>query len=347
MENDRLSISEIARELGMSASTVSRAISGKGRVGDATKSRILKYIAESGREPHIRVSGFSDKKTMNICVTIPGEDDYAELPYFTRMIMTLYDFFVIRDYNVILVKTRSDDISALRDIIRRHKVDGVILTRVLENMADILYLKEKQVPFVVTGNCRDESVYQVDVDQKGGCHDLVDNLVKMGIRRTALLCGDLRQMVSQDRRDGYLAALRENNIPIERHLITGNAADRNVLEKVVLDILKEQIECIICSDDSICLSLLDYFREIGVVVPRDMRVASFYNSMVLNEYHPAITSLDFDIREMGKTAGNMLLRQLEGLPCERKKILGYKLLIKESTNFAAYKPAAELRPEGI
>lgn len=347
MENDRLSISEIARELGMSASTVSRAISGRGRVGEATKTRVLEYIAESGREPHIRISGFSDKKTMNICVTVPGEGDYAELPYFIRMIMTLYDFFVIRDINVILIKTRSDDISALRDIIRRHKVDGVILTRVLENMADILYLKEKQVPFVVTGNCRDESVYQVDVDQRGGCHDLVDNLVKMGIRRTALLCGDLRQMVSQDRRDGYLAALRENNIPIERHLIAENAADRNVLEKVVLDILKEQVECIICSDDSICLSLLDYFREIGVVVPRDMRVASFYNSMVLNEYHPAITSLDFDIREMGKAAGNMLLRLLEGLPCERKKILGYKLLIKESTNFAAYKPAVELRPEGI
>lgn len=347
MENDRLSISEIARELGMSASTVSRAISGRGRVGEETKRRVLDYIAESGRKPHIRVSGFSDKKTMNICVTIPGEGDYAELPYFTRMIMTLYDFFVIRDYNIILVKTRSDDINALRDIIRRHKVDGVILTRVLENMADILYLKEKQVPFVVTGNCRDESVYQVDVDQRGGCHDLVDNLVKMGIRRTALLCGDLRQMVSQDRRDGYLAALRENNIPIERHLIAENAADRNVLEKVVLDILKEQVECIICSDDSICLSLLDYFREIGVVVPRDMRVASFYNSMVLNEYHPAVTSLDFDIREMGKAAGNMLLRLLEGLPCEKRKILGYKLLIKESTNFAAYKPAAELRPEGM
>lgn len=345
MENDKMSISEIAEELGMSSSTVSRAISGKGRVSDATKSRVLEYIAESGKTPHIRTSKFSDKKTMNICVTIPGEGDYAELPYFTRMIMTLYDFFVIRDYNIILVKTRSDDIGALRDIIRRHKVDGVILTRVLENWADIMYLKEKQVPFVVTGNCQDESVYQVDVDQRGGCHDLTDNLIKMGTRRMALLCGDLRQMVSQDRRDGYLAALRENNIPIERHLIAENAADRNVLEKVVLDILKEQVECIICSDDGICLSLLDYFREIGMTVPRDVRVASFYNSMVLNEYHPAITSLDFDIREMGRAAGNMLLRLLEGLPCEKKKVLGYKLLIKESTNFAAYKPSTEVRPD--
>lgn len=131
MESDKMNISEIAEELGMSSSTVSRAISGKGRVSDATKSRILEYIAESGKTPHIRTSKFSDKKTMNICVTIPGEGDYAELPYFTRMIMTLYDFFVIRDYNIILVKTRSDDISALRDIIRRHKVDGVILTRVV------------------------------------------------------------------------------------------------------------------------------------------------------------------------------------------------------------------------
>ena len=103
------------------------------------------------------------------------------------------------------------------------------------------------------------------------------------------------------------------------------------MEKSVRDILKEQVECVICGDDGICLTVLDYFRQLGIVVPRDIRVASFFNSMLLEETNSNFTSLDFDIRKLGKLAGEMLIQLLNGEPCEKKKMLGYKILIKEST----------------
>lgn len=324
-------ISKIAQELGISTTTVSRALSGRGRVSEGTRMRVLTYIETVGAMPHVHTSKYTDKKTMNICVTLPGEGDYAELPYFTRMMMTLYDYFVIRGYSIIPIKTRSDDILPLKELVKKHKVDGVILTRVLENCLDVKFLQEKEVPFVVIGSCGDETVYQVDVDQRGGCYDMTNLLLKMGIRRTALLCSDLRQTVSQNRISGYLEAMRENSLSVDRRLIFENAADRNVLEKAVGDVLKEQVECIVCSDDGICVSLMNYLRELGIVVPQDVQVASFYNSTILDEYYPAVTSIDFDIRELGKAAGGMLMNLLEQTACEKKKMLGYKLLIKEST----------------
>lgn len=328
-------ISKIAQALGLSSTTVSRALSGKGRVSEKTKLLILEYIEKQEIVPHVRRTQYSDKKTMNICVTLPIEEDYAELPFFTRILMTFYDYFHARNYNIIPVKTGQENISALKDIIRHHKVDGVLLTRMLENNAEIDFLKEKGVPFVLTGTSADESVYQVDVQQRSACRELTNILLKMGIRRTALMCADLRQSVTQSRINGYRDAIRENDISLDRRWIIENAADVNVVEKAIGDILKEQIECVICSDDSICVAVLNYLREIGVSVPRDLRIASFYNSRILEEYNASITSIDFDIREMGKVAGGMLVRLMDGETCEKKKVLGYHILLKESTKFVS------------
>ena len=330
-EKKKVEVSKIAKELGISSTTVSRALSGKGRISEETKNRILEYIEENHIIPQIRTSKFQDKKTMNIAVVLPGEEKYAELPYSTKMLMVLYDFFRVRGYCVLLIRTSWDDLGALRDVVRKHKIDGVILTRILDNCADIKFLQEKEVPFVVVGSVDDDSIYQVDVDQRGGCHDLTDILIKKGIRKMALFCANLRQTVSQSRLNGYLDAMRENDLLIDHHLILEDAGESNVLEKGIEDILKEQVECVICSDDGICITVLDYFRQLGISVPRDIKVASFFNSMLLEESNSSITSINFELDEPGKAAGGMLIKLLTGEPCEKRKILGYKILLKEST----------------
>ena len=330
-EKEKCNVTEIALALGLSPTTVSRALSGKGRVSEKTRLMVADYIADRKLVPHVRTSRFSDKKTMNVCITLPIEEDYAELPFFIKILMVLYDFFIVRGYNCLVVRTGQDNIFALQNVIRRHKVDGVVLTRLPEYSGEIGYLKEKGVPFVVTGACPDESVHQADVDNRSACRELTNVLFKMGIRKTALMCSDLRQTVMQARLNGYKDGLRDNDIALERRWIIENAADRNVIEKAVGDILKEQIECIICSDDGICVSVLNHLREIGVAVPRDIRVASFYNSRLLEEYDSSITSIDYNIAEMGKVAGGMLVRLMNNESCEMKKVLGYQILLKEST----------------
>lgn len=334
MNKGGINVSDIARELGIAPSTVSRALSGNGRVSEQTKRAVEDYIANNGGAPNVRTSKYTDKKTMNIGVCLPAEEDYAELPFFTKMLMTLYDFFSVRGYNIILLKTGQWDITALKNAVKKHVVDGIVLTRVFEYGLDIQYLKEKGVPFVVTGSCDDPEVYQIDVDQRSACRDLTNILYKMGIRKTALMSANFTQGVIQLRMNGYMDALRENDIPIERKFLIENAADINVMEKAVMDILRECMECIICTDDGICISVLNYLRELGVRVPEDIKIASFYNSSILEEQNSSITSIDFDIYEWGKLAGMMLERQLSGEEGEKKKTLGYKMLLKESTKFS-------------
>lgn len=333
MHKKEMNVAEVAKALEISSTTVSRALSGNGRVSEATKQMIEKYIADNNVKPNVRTARYTDKKTMNIAVCLPAEKDYAELPFFTKILMAIYDYFSVRGYNIMLLKLGRRDITPLKDVVRRHVVDGVVLTRVFEDGRDIPFLKEKGVPFVVTGSCDDPDVYQIDVDQRRACRELTSILFKMGIRKTALMSASFNQAVSQQRMNGYLDALRENDIPIERKFLIENATDVNVMENAVMDVLRNGLECIVFTDDGICISVLNYLRELGVRVPEDIRIASFYNSSILEKQSCLITSIDFDIYSWGKTVGVMLEKQLLGEPCEKKQTLGYRILLKESTKF--------------
>ena len=101
-----INISEIAQKLDISVTTVSRALSGKGRVGKKTKNRILDYIEENDYIPNIHRSKNIDERKKTICVTLPGEEDFAEMPYFQKILLSIYDYMQARDYHVIIVKIK-------------------------------------------------------------------------------------------------------------------------------------------------------------------------------------------------------------------------------------------------
>lgn len=328
---NKVNIKEIAEVLGISPTTVSRTLSGKGRVGEETKKKILDYIQENEYEPNVRQKNYADHKTYNICVALPGEDDFAELPYFQKILLSIYDYFEARDYNVIFVKLKAVDITPIVKVVNKHKIDGVILTRSIEENPAVKYLQEQGVPFVVVGSYDDDTVYQVDVDQENGCRELTSILIQKGMRKIALFCGDLKHVVTKHRYKGYMRACQESNLPIDKNLIFDQMGNEAVADKVIEEMLKEQVECFLCMDDYICINVLRKLRRENVSIPRDVKVASFYNSAMLSSNSPAITCLEFDTKELGTIASKMLLDILEGNSTSRKIMLGYQVILKNST----------------
>ena len=84
-------------------------------------------------------------------------------------------------------------------------------------------------------------------------------------------------------------------------------------------------------DDNICISVLNILRKNGVQVPKDIKIASFYNSQVLNAYYPPISCVDFNIKELGAVTSKTLLDMLLGKESVQKRTLGYNVILKEST----------------
>lgn len=324
-------IGEIAKELGVSATTVSRALSDKGRIGKDTKERILAYIRENDYVPNVRLQKSGRCRTGNICVVLPGENDFAELPFFQKIMLSICDYFAMRDYNIMVIKTTAGDITELKKVVEKNKADGVILTRAIEDGLTVRYLQEKEIPFVVIGSYDDETVYQADVDQENGCRELTSVLIRMGIRRIALFCADRTHTVTRSRYRGFVKAFRENDLAVDKSLIFDETGYSLAAEKAIEDVLKKQAECVICMDDNICLNVLNKLRKDKVNIPEDIRIASFYNSSLLDGYYPSVSCLEFDTGELGMTASKMLLDTINGNETPGKIVLGYKVILKDST----------------
>lgn len=329
--DDVVSIKKIAEDLGLSMTTVSRAISGKGRIGRATVDRVHAYVEQNALTPNVYTKNRQAEQTHMICVALPLEGDYAELPYFQKILLSIYDFFTMHGYSVMLIKTTWTDISALKDVVSKHMVDGVVLTRTIANGIDIKYLQEKGMPFVVTGSYDDDSVLQIDVDQMNGCYDLTMALLRMGIRNMVLFEAEKTHVVNRSRYKGFKKAYEEFGLTVEPDIVFENVGYASVAEDMTVKMVKKGVECIICMDDNICLYVLNALRKNHVEVPGDIKVASFYNSSLLDGYYPSISCVEFDINELGKVAGQILLDRLRGNMEPKQIVLGYNIVLKEST----------------
>ncbi len=331
MENKNITISDVANALGVSKTTVSRAISGKGRIGESTRQRVLDYIQKYDYQPNVIAKSLAQSKTFNICVVMPGNYALVDLPFFQRAIMGIQEIAGIMQYDIVLCISSGNDISGLKRIIQNRKVDGVILLRTMVNDPQIAFLKEKKVPFVATGTTEIENVKQIDHDHKAACKELTSILLMRGLDKIAFLGGDENIVANKTRIEGVLEAYYQYGKSLEKDNIFLNLESRAFVDKAVDDALEKKADCIVCLDDAICAHALLALKEKQISIPKQIRVASFYSSSILENNIPSITSLSFDATELGMKACKNLLSQIDGEKTEDKTLLSYEVVLKEST----------------
>jgi DNA-binding LacI/PurR family transcriptional regulator len=327
----RITIGDVAEALGISKTTVSRAISGKGRIGEETRNRVFAYIEENNYKPSTIAKGLAQSKTYNIGWAVPGDALMTDMPFFQRCMSGVGEIAAAHDYDVVVSMVYQDDISQLKRIVNNQKVDGVILGRTLMSDDRIDFLKESGMPFVVVGSCTDPEVTQIDNDHIRACKELTSILLMKDLNRITLIAGDMTHVVNQTRCQGYKDALREYNLPITSVSLHENADSVEEVAYAVEEAVSAGIECIVCSDDRICRIAVDKLHEDGIRIPDQVKVASFYNSAMLDQYQPPITSLEYDPKTLGATACKLLIDKIEGAEVAPKTMLGYQVSLKAST----------------
>lgn len=121
------------------------------------------------------------------------------------------------------------------------------------------------------------------------------------------------------------------NVQRDTDLTYLNLESRSFIDRAVEEVIEKKVDCIICMDDAICAQVLRKLRQEHVKVPTDLKLASFYNSSVLENNVPTITSLTFNSREVGMEACKNILAQIEGEEVLEKTLLSYEVVLKEST----------------
>ncbi|MBQ7359015.1 MAG: LacI family DNA-binding transcriptional regulator [Lachnospiraceae bacterium] len=331
MENKKVTIDDIARELNVSKTTVSRAISGKGRISTATRERVMEYIQAANYKPNVIAKGLAKSKTYNIGFVMPGDYSLVDLPFFQECMLGVSEIASSYDYDVLISMVTENDMGQLKRLVENHKVDGVILTRTLVKDGPAEYLEANQVPFVTIGTSLNKEIVQIDNDHRSACRELTSILLMRGIRKLALIGGNKTHVVTQKRLQGFQDAFLEQGLSPDNSLIYMDVEHNVMIEKVVEEMVERQVECVICMDDSICTHVLNKLRKEKIRVPGDIKVASFYNSSLLESNIPSITSLNFDVKELGMITCRTLLDRMEGKTVQRRTLLGYEVSMKEST----------------
>lgn len=325
-----ITIADVADALGVSKTTVSRAISGKGRIGNATRERVLAYIEEHDYQPSVIAKGLAQSKTYNVCVVMPEHYGMSDLSFFQDCLYGIEKICGSQDYDVLMCICDNRDISSLERIVSNRKVDGVILMCSYLKDRQIEYLQEKNISFVTIGSSDYAGVIQVDHNHRSACRELTEVLLQKGLERIALIGGDESHMVTKQRYSGFAEAHRQMGKSVDESLMRLGISDSVLIDRAVRE-LADRVDAIVCMDDAVANHVLKSLREMDMEVPGRMKVASFYNGLLLDNYVPAITALSFDARELGVTAGRTLLDLIGGEKVNKRTLLPYEVVLKKST----------------
>jgi DNA-binding LacI/PurR family transcriptional regulator len=331
MDDKNITINDVAEALGVSKTTVSRAISGKGRIGEKTRKKVLEYIKEHDYRPNVIAKGLAQNKTFNLGLVLPGDYNIVELPFFQKCMLGISQLASDEDYDVLISMVTAQDITQLERAVTNHKIDGVILTRTLKKDLPMAYLKEKQIPFVTIGSTDETNVIQIDNDHRSACRELTARLLEQGVGDIVLIGGDEEHIVNNNRLRGFQDALADRQgWQGESHIFL-NVTEEQQVEQIVERELAQNTECIVVMDDFLCGCVLNALQQRGVSVPEDVKVVSFYDSTLLASHVPSVTSICFNVEELGRKACEQLLGMLNGENVEQKTLLGYEIKMRNST----------------
>ncbi len=340
-EIKNITISDVAEALGVSKTTVSRAISGKGRISEVTKQKVQAYIEAHDYKPNVIAKSLAQSKTFNICVVMPGDYVLVDLSFFQEVLIGIQAIAGMMEYDILLCFSQEGDIVGLERIISNHKVDGVILLRTFVEDVQVQYLLERRIPFVTVGSSNYKGVIQIDHDHFSACRELTSIILMRHMQHIALLGGSTTFMVTQSRLKGFCQAFKQAGQEPENDLIYLDLENKVFIDRAVEELIEKRTGCILCMDDAICSQVLRILRQKHIKVPQDIKVASFYNSTVLENSIPSVTSLSFDARELGMTACKLLLNRIEGNRVKERTLLSYEVVLKESTKMYGKGKSAE------
>lgn len=324
---------EAARELGVSKTTVSRALSGKGRISEATRARVMEFVAAHGGlgEMPADTPLNRNERTGNIGLVLPTLVYDQQPAFFRDLVGGICEAAADGGHDVILSVTDGKQQEQLRRLAEKRKIDGAIVSRATANSRVESYLLEQRIPLVVIGPAHSPYVPCLDNDNRSACRELTGILLMKGMRRLALMGGNSAHLVTGSRLDGYLDAHREHGLQPEHTLLFMGIDRFDAAMEAVSQAMDAGADGLLCMDDIITGLVLGCLRERKVRVPEDIRVASFYGGPLLAANRPPITSLSFDTRELGRNACRMLLGLIGSSEMKEIRPSGYQVILREST----------------
>ncbi len=332
-----VSIKDIAREAGVSPSTVSRALHNHPHISKKTGARIHRLAQEMSYTPSLLARSLVTQDTATIGLVIT----YTSDPFLARLVTGVEETARSCGYSIFLSSSYRDydrELEVVRSFHER-RTNGIIITgsQIDTDYADLY--DRFPLPIVLI-NCR-KYPYSVSADKRSGAKQAVEHLIQLGHRRIAFVSNQSVH-TNHDRLTGYRQALRKHDIPIDNSLIVAGDGMLEGGARAGLQLLNlsQPPTAIFCFNDMTAVGVLTALGEAGLQVPRNCSVVGFDDLEISAYYGPPLTTIRQPCYRMGQAAMRMLLQLIRGESDVQAEVLPTELVVRQSTGPAPtpYKP---------
>ncbi|MDN3548453.1 LacI family DNA-binding transcriptional regulator [Mucilaginibacter aquaedulcis] len=310
-------IKDIAKALGLSTSTVSRALNGSYEIGAETKKLVLEYAEKVNYRPNPIALSLKEQKSHSIGVVVCEVAN----DYFSQAINGIESIAYNRGYHVIITQTHESfdrESTNVKHLLSRH-VDGLLVSLSAEtsDTSQYKYLHDKGFPIVFFDRvAADVNTHKIIANNFKGSFDATELLINAGFTKIAHLTNSNNLLISRERFDGFKAALDKHQLDFKpgylKHCNHGGMIQDEV-ELAVKELLNmdERPDAIFVASDRLTISCMHILKKLGLKIPQDIGIAGFTNSDVAELFDPPLTVVRQPAFQIGQMATEILIKTIE------------------------------------
>ncbi len=328
MDNKRINIKEFAQLLGVSTATVSRALSGKGRISEKTRAMIKAKADEFGYRANVHASKFRTRQSNTLGFFYPSIDS-EDPDYFITEIMLGVNEAAIKsgkNLQIFPISDSSGNVDPFKDSILNGSLEGAIIVAGTKMSGELIDAAESWgIPYIVIGSIRGGGNNAVTFDNERGARLVGKYFRNIGRKRPAYVGGFL----DKRKKRGYVEGLgmREEDVLFD---IGGCSFHhgRTAFERLLIE--RPDIDCVLCANDVLAIGYIKAALSKSVRIPEDIAVAGFDDIKLARFYSPALTTVSLHEVELGRKSVERLMKLLSGETLMEPELVNCDLIIRES-----------------
>jgi LacI family transcriptional regulator len=330
-----LTLEDIAKQAGVSRSTVSRVVNDHPNVREEVRKRVWEVIRSTGYHPNAAARTLASQRSRMIGLVLPRSvSSFFTDPYFPRLTQGIAQACNQYDYTLglFLVGTKEDEEKIFPRVSRRGLLDGILVQsgQIGDQLIDRLV--NSNIPLVIVGRpFHSNDVSYIDVDNVNATYHAVGHLIRLGYKRIGTIAGPANSTVGLDRKEGYLKALAEQGWNVDESLVAEGDFTEASGYHAMRQLLAANPDAVFAASDTMAIGAMRAVRDAGLSVPDDIAFVGFDDLPIAKLSDCPLTTVHQPILEFGVKAVETLIDLIEyGIEPARRVIMETELIIRDS-----------------
>ncbi len=310
MKQQQVTIKDIALEVGMSTSTVSRALSDHEHISEETKARVNEAVQKLGYRYNALAAALRNSKSNTIGLIVPRISMFFQAAVITAIQNTLHKY----GYSVIICQSNEDpeQEKKLVSLLHASRVEGIIVSCSIKT-EDFSHFDDSvgsEIPIIFYDRVPNNyPAHKIKGDEYHGAYLSTVHLIEQGCKHIAHIGGPLSCNQYQERFDGYKDALKKHNMPFDSSMTFFHELNKeNAMNTCDLIFKRDQVpDGIFASNDTTALAIIEFAKKNNLAIPGALKIVGYSNDNRTDISYPTVTSVEQFPHEMGEQAANLMM----------------------------------------